>query len=191
MKAEDLLKKLQKMDGMPKTLPSWPLPKSVIEGLLRDPQASSQYINDRLNKCFADRTAIGEHLQSFSEVSGITRSNLSILNLEMNLQTRPTQKATEREEALKAARDHKLRVLDAACAVIAGIGSPKALESDYGVNYMTTYKKIRAELAKDEMQILDLKHMTTPKRKALALKVEKRCKAEIEESFRKYSLDAE
>lgn len=159
------------------------LPETIKEALLVDPLASAQYIDERLTKVFANRSEIGEHKRAFMEVSGITAGNLTQLHELLNLKTQKTALTKDREKEALRVKNDNLKRLDAVTSVILGYGSPQSLAPEYEVSHMQIYRNTRRELGKEGIAYTDLRSMSTPQRKALALKVEKRRKQEIDKAF--------
>lgn len=173
MKAQDLLAQIKKMTKTPKELPKWPFSEAIVTALVQDPAATAQFIEERLHKTFQDRDEIGEHRRQFIEVSGISAGNLAFLIDELGLKTLPTQKTLDREAYVARVKEEKHRMLEAACAVIGGRGSPQALEEETGIGYRSVYKMVRKLLKPYELVLDDLRHLSMPKRQALATRIYK------------------
>lgn len=146
-------------------------------------------MDDRLNKRFATRQEIGDHLRHYTQVLGLPASNMNHMNLTLGLQTLRPQAALDREAAALEVKANRIHALAAAAASIAGYGSPQALEPEYGVGYMTIYKVMRRLLKEEHLGVKDLSYMTSPKRKALAAKLERQELKRIESHFERQLFD--
>lgn len=183
MNAQTLISQLEKMDGTPKELPSWPFSPSIIEALTANPNATISYIKDRLNKQFHDRDEIGAHLDAFSDLTGISRSNLSIINLELKLQTRKTLLAIERDTKALEVRGNRLKTLDTVVDFIKGYASLRATAYVNDVSYRAATYLLKQMEKEYKFNSKDLKFAPTPRRRALATKISTQQTKKIDEAY--------
>lgn len=186
MDVKQFLAELQELAKQPHAdVPDWPFSESVNEKLAKDPEATYRYLTERIGTRFHSREEIGAHREEFSQASGLGLADLGQVDLFFNIRTRKTIKTLEREANYEKAHQRRVKVLETACAVIAGYGSPKSLEEEYGVNFSATYNLLGAIRKEWHFKMADLRAMRSSERKALAAKVEKVMLKRYEERLQK------
>lgn len=168
------------------SLPNLGLPESVTQALCDAPELAIKYIDERLNLQFEDKYHVGRHSRAFSEATGLTTSQVRSLNTALNLETKTSKSQSKRIKAARDNKEHRLTILDAVCDVITGMGSVPEVAETYGL----TPRMVYAELAKVGKEggftAFSLRKWPTPDRRALARKVEKQRRKEIEEQYEPY-----
>lgn len=167
-------------------LPDIRLPEAITEALCKHPRATINYIKERLEHQFNDRDEIGDHFRAFMKLTGLTVSQVNTLNATLNLKTLPTKSLENRKRSAQENKENRLNILEATCDVIMGMGSVPEIAETYGLTPRMIYAELRKIGKIEGFTAFSLRKWSIPERKALARKVERWRRKEIEELYAPY-----
>lgn len=172
-----------------KPLPNLPFSEEIVQTLCDHAHAFEKYATERLERQFHDRFEVGEHLNAFSKLTGLSRHQLGTINAALNLRVRDTVKKRDRIEASRRVKEQRLTTLAAACDVISGYGTASEMAEEYGLTLRPIYTLTQRMSKEWHFNLYDLREMSSPRRRALSKEIEKEYTKRIDEQYAKYLED--
>ncbi len=158
--------------------------RTAFEAMAKHPEATRTYMHERQTVRFQHRSDIGAHTARFAELIGLPEGQVSAATHQMGIHSRRTQESLDREQVVEDTIKDRVARLKAVVEVVQGYGSVLQVSEEYGIAHKVIYNHLDRHLAANNLDLKDLKGMSTPKRRALGDKVLRAGTAELE-AYRK------